>query len=96
MVETIEIDLSGTGAGAENTEKASAEGKKIDIFAFTTNIRTGETLRSFAASVRGYRKRECFQQLHDFVYSEPQDKVFILYGLRWTGKTTMLRQLLRR
>ena len=67
--------------------------KKIDISAFTTNIRTGETLRSFAASVRGYRKRECFQQLHDFVYSEPQDKVFILYGLRRTGKTTMIRQI---
>ena len=60
---------------------------------FATNIRTGEALRSFAASVRGYRRRECFQQLHDFVYGEPQDKVFILYGLRRTGKTTMIRQI---
>ena len=63
------------------------------ICTFTTNIRTGEMLRPFAASVRGYRKRECFQQLHDFVYSEPQDKVLILYGLRRTGKTTRLRQI---
>ena len=60
---------------------------------FAKNIRTGETLRSFAASVRGYRRRECFLQLHDFVYGEPQDKVFILYGLRRTGKTTMIRQI---
>ena len=67
--------------------------KAVDTSTFTTNIRIGDALRSFAASVRGYRKRECFRQLHDFVYSEPRDKVFILYGLRRTGKTTMIRQI---
>ena len=60
---------------------------------FATNIRTGEALHIFSASVRRYRKRGCFRQLHDFVYGEPQDKVFILYGLRRTGKTTMIRQI---
>ncbi len=67
--------------------------KAVDTSTFTTNIRIGDALRSFAAPVRGYRKRECFRQLHDFVYSEPRDKVFILYGLRRTGKTTMIRQI---
>ena len=60
---------------------------------FATNIRTGEALRTFSASVRKYRKRECFQQLHDYIYGEQQDKVFILYGLRRTGKTSMIRQI---
>ena len=60
---------------------------------FATNIRTGETLRTFSSSVRRYRKRECFRQLHDYIYGELQDKVFILYGLRRTGKTTMIRQI---
>ena len=60
----------------------------------STSVRIGETLRSFTTAVRGYRKRECFGQLHDFVFGEPQDKVFILYGLRRTGKTTLIRQLL--
>ena len=60
---------------------------------FATNIRAGEALRTFSASVRRYRKRECFQRLHDYIYGEPQDKVFILYGLRRTGKTTMIRQI---
>lgn len=60
---------------------------------FATNICTGETLRTFSASVRKYRKRECFRQLHDYIYGEQQDKVFILYGLRRTGKTTMIRQV---
>ena len=67
--------------------------KTVETSAFTTNIRTGEALRSFAAPVRRYRKRECFRQLHDFVYGDPQDRVFILYGLRRTGKTTMIRQI---
>ena len=66
--------------------------KSADISDFTTNIRTGEGLRSFAASVSGYHRRECFRQLRDYVYGEQQDKVFILYGLRRTGKTTMIRQ----
>lgn len=67
--------------------------KSVNTSAFTTNVRTGEALRTFSASVRRYRKRECFQQLHDYIYGEQQDKVFILYGLRRTGKTTMIRQI---
>lgn len=67
--------------------------RSMDASMFTTNVRTGETLHSFAKSVRGYRRRECFQQLYDYVYGDPQDKVFILYGLRRTGKTTMIRQV---
>lgn len=67
--------------------------KSADLSDFTTNIRTGEGLRSFAASVSGYHRRECFRQLRDYVYGEQQDKVFILYGLRRTGKTTMIRQI---
>lgn len=67
--------------------------RSMDASMFTTNVRTGETLRSFAKSVRGYRRRECFQQLYDYVYGDPQDKVIILYGLRRTGKTTMIRQI---
>ena len=60
---------------------------------FASNILAGEALRTFSASIRRYRRRECFRQLHDYIYGEPQDKVFILYGLRRTGKTTMIRQI---
>ena len=67
--------------------------KKAEPLNFVTNVRTGETLRAFAETVKRYQKRECFQQLHDFVYGETRDKVFILYGLRRTGKTTMIRQI---
>ena len=65
----------------------------MPAYSFTTNVRTGESLRAFSASVRRYRRRECFRQLHDYIYGEPQDRVLILYGLRRTGKTTMIRQI---
>ena len=68
-------------------------GPAAPAYSFTTNIRTGEALRAFSASVRHYRRRECFRQLHDYIYGEPQDRVLILYGLRRTGKTTMIRQI---
>ncbi len=49
-------------------KKQTAQGEICEPFRVYTNVRTGEALRSFAASVRGYRRRECFRQLHDFVY----------------------------
>ena len=74
-------------------KKQLPKAKTMDTSAFTTNVRTDEALRSFASPVRVYRKRECFRQLHDYIYGGQQDKVFILYGLRRTGKTTMIRQI---
>ena len=65
----------------------------MPAYSFRTNVRTGESLRAFSAPVRRYRRRECFQHLHDYIYGEPQDRVLILYGLRRTGKTTMIRQI---
>jgi len=61
---------------------------------FLTNVRTGNALRSFAAPVKGFKKRDCFRALHDYLFGPQQDKVFILYGLRRTGKTTLIRQIL--
>ena len=39
-------------------EKQLPKAKSANLFAFTTNVRTGEALRSFAASVRGYQNVE--------------------------------------
>ena len=70
----------------ESTQPASHD--------FATNVRVGESLRTYSASVRNYQNRECYQALHDYIYGDIPDKVFILYGLRRTGKTTMIRQIL--
>lgn len=60
---------------------------------FKTYVRIGDQLRNWAAPVKKYNHRECFANLREFVFGEQQDKVFILYGLRRTGKTTLIRQL---
>ncbi len=61
---------------------------------FKTFVRTGEQLIKMASLAKKFRHRECYKTLKDFVFGEPQDKVFILYGLRRTGKTTMMRQII--
>lgn len=57
-------------------------------------IRTGDNLIRFTEPVRKFRKREIFSRLSDYIYSMDNDRVFIMYGLRRTGKTTMIRQLI--
>ncbi len=61
---------------------------------FATFVRTGAQLKSLAAPVQQFKKRECYTALHSYVFGSHQDKVFILYGLRRTGKTTLIRQTL--
>ncbi len=62
--------------------------------AFKTTVRVGKQLRSQIALTKKYRKRECIKELREYIFGNQQDKVFILYGLRRTGKTTMIRQIL--
>ena len=57
-------------------------------------IRIGEDLQRFAEPVKAFRKREIYQQLHDYIHCPANDRVLILYGLRRTGKTTMIRQMI--
>ena len=42
--------------------------------------------------VENWERRDCFAQLEDFLYSTERDRVCLIFGLRRTGKTTMLRQ----
>ena len=57
-------------------------------------MRTGTALRGFADPVKGFKKRDCFRSLRRYLYGPQQDRVLILYGLRRTGKTTLIRQIL--
>lgn len=62
------------------------ESSRSDSFTGRAEKGIGEQLRAFADPAKKLRKRECFQLLHDFIYGEEQNRVFILYGLRRTGK----------
>lgn len=59
---------------------------------FQTTVICGEQLRQFVKPVEKYKRRFCFKQLTDYLYGDAHDKVLILYGLRRTGKTTLIRQ----
>ena len=61
---------------------------------FHTNVVTGAGLRALANSVAKYGKRDCFSILQKFVTGSYDGKICILYGLRRTGKTTLLFQML--
>lgn len=61
--------------------------------AFKSYVRIGEQLRNWAAPAEKFNRRECYKSLHNYVFGELQDRVFILYGLRRTGKTTLIRQI---
>lgn len=61
---------------------------------FYTNVVTGTGLQALANSVAKYGKRDCFSILQKFVTGSYDGKICILYGLRRTGKTTLLFQML--
>ena len=61
---------------------------------FHTNVVTGTGLQALANSVAKYGKRNCFSTLQKFVTGSYDGKICILYGLRRTGKTTLLFQML--
>ena len=61
---------------------------------YHTNVVTGTGLQALANSVAKYGKRDCFSTLQKFVAGSYDGKICILYGLRRTGKTTLLFQML--
>ncbi|MBE7073450.1 MAG: AAA family ATPase [Eubacteriales bacterium] len=85
----LEKELKDLKRLAPKSTKQSA-----DNLNFKTMVRTGSNLESQIELTRKYKKRECISVLRDYVLGPRQDKVLIIYGLRRTGKTTMIRQIL--
>ncbi len=61
---------------------------------FKTIVCFGDLLKSQVSFTEKYKKRECIKKLREYIFSNEDDKVFILYGLRRTGKTTLIRQMI--
>ena len=61
---------------------------------FNTNVIIGAGLKVFSNNVAKYGKRDCYKTLQKFVNGSYDGKICILYGLRRTGKTTLLFQLI--
>ena len=60
--------------------------------AFNTRVVRGEELRVFAEGSKNWGKRDCFAQVSEYLSSPTYDKVCVVYGLRRSGKTTIIRQ----
>lgn len=82
-------------------QKIAAYGKEAPISSvvsmvdnFNTNVITGAGLQALVRSVAKYKKRDCFATLKQFVTRDINGKICILYGLRRTGKTTLLFQMI--
>ena len=59
---------------------------------YETSVVVGTRLLAMTKGVRNWKERDCFKQLEQYLYSEATDRVCLIFGLRRTGKTTMLRQ----
>ena len=73
--------LSSTGKAKEKNQPE-----------FRLNILTGDTLRSFVSKATRLKSRPCLKQLESYLTADDQSRVFVLFGLRRTGKTTMIQQ----
>ncbi len=67
---------------------------KVPKVSFETNVVTGSDLYAMTDGVRNWEKRDSFSQLQNYINGSGYDRVCLVYGLRRTGKTTMLRQAL--
>lgn len=59
---------------------------------FYTNILYGYKLLFIKAKVQKFKKRYCFKKIMNYLNDDTYGKVCILYGLRRTGKTTLIFQ----
>lgn len=59
---------------------------------FETSVVTGNRLLAMTKGIRNWQERDCFGQLQKYLNDDSTDRVCLVFGLRRTGKTTMLRQ----
>ena len=59
---------------------------------FETSVVIGNRLLAMTQGVRNWKERDCFKQLQKYLNNDATDRVCLVFGLRRTGKTTMLRQ----
>lgn len=65
---------------------------KENVRKFETKVRVGNELAGMAAGVKELEKREVYHRIPKYLYGNVRTRVCVVYGLRRTGKTTMLLQ----
>ena len=77
----------------EMKKNLPAAAKPDDSTSFIMNAITGAGLLEMAETAKDFKKRDCYEKISSYLYGKPADKVCLVYGLRRTGKTTLLKQL---
>lgn len=77
----------------EMKKNLPASAKPDDNTSFIMNAITGSGLSEMAETAKDFKKRDCYEKISSYLYGKPADKVCLIYGLRRTGKTTLLKQL---
>jgi len=79
----------------KSLEKEMPKMKNIPVSEFYTKVSSGEELWKMTESVVSYEKRNCYNMIQKFLSLPAEPRVCVIYGLRRTGKTTMLLQTIR-
>ena len=87
---SLQSKLSDLKSSAAFVERPSINDAKFNL-----RVMFGNDLKDFSAQTNVFQKRNCYEQIQKYLYSETLDKVCLVYGLRRTGKTTMIRQCLQ-
>ncbi len=59
---------------------------------FETKVIRGAALKQLVLPTKTFQKRDCYKALQEFIFGPSSPRVCSVYGLRRTGKTTLLLQ----
>lgn len=71
---------------------AGIKEKSTAVNTFKTNVLFGDALIRYVDPISDLKHRDCYVVLENYLKQGYTGKVFILYGLRRTGKTTLIKQ----
>ena len=94
MVTTAKYNAIYKKLEAYSAPSSIVVNSNVEEVEFKTNVVTGLGIKAFYNKVAKYGKRDCFRTLKKFVQGSFEGKICILYGLRRTGKTTLLFQMM--
>lgn len=61
-------------------------------YEFNTNVKKGPELRRMVSNVAGLKRRDIYDKITEYIRGDDYNRICAVYGLRRTGKTTMIFQ----
>lgn len=93
-LEPLEAGIQKRRVLQEQVKKLRAGLPKLKgtVVEYECSVTIGKALSELSAPTSCWERRDSFETLRQYLYGSETDRVLILFGLRRTGKTTMLRQ----